>query len=109
MAKRLNHKFTPFQQGQKVWLEMKHHFDGYLFWKLAPKQHGPFKIQKVLSRLVYQLALLKHIKIYSMFYTSLLLLYYKIGPYGPNYIDTPPEIVDDYEEYKPEAILAHKP
>jgi hypothetical protein len=31
MAKRLNHKFTPFQQGQKVWLEMKHHSDRYPF------------------------------------------------------------------------------
>jgi hypothetical protein len=49
MAKRLNHKFTPFQQGQKVWLEMKHHSDGYSFCKLAPKQHRPFKVQKVLS------------------------------------------------------------
>jgi hypothetical protein len=44
MAKRLNHKFTLFQQGQKVWLEMKHHFNGYLFCKLALKQHRPFKI-----------------------------------------------------------------
>jgi hypothetical protein len=47
MEKRLNHKFTPFQQGQKVWLKMKHHSDRYPFRKLAPKQHGLFKIQKV--------------------------------------------------------------
>jgi hypothetical protein len=109
MAKRLNYKFTPFQQGQKVWLEMKHHSNGYLFHKLAPKQHKPFKIQKVLSRLVYQLSLSKHMKIHPMFHASLLLLYHETGPHGPNYVDTPSEIVDDHEEYELEAILAHKP
>jgi hypothetical protein len=109
MAKRLNHKFTPFQQGQKVWLEMKHHSDGYPFCKLAPKRHGPFKIQKVLSRLVYQLTLSKHMKIHPVFHVSLLSPYHETEPHGPNYFDTPPEIVDDHKEYEPEAILAHKP
>jgi hypothetical protein len=109
MAKRLNHKFTLFKQGQKVWLEMKHHFNGYLFRKLAPKRHGPFKIQKVLSRLVYQLALPKHMKIHPVFHASLLSLYYETELHGPNYFDTPPKIVDDHEEYEPEAILTHKP
>jgi hypothetical protein len=109
MVKRLNHKFTPFQQGQKVWLEMKHHSDRYPFRKLAPKQHGPFKIHKVLSRLVYQLTLPKHMKIHSVFHASLLSPYHETEPHGPNYFDTPPEIVDDHDKYEPEAILAHKP
>jgi hypothetical protein len=109
MAKRLNHKFTPFQQGQKVWLKMKHHSDGYPFRKLAPKQHGSFKIQKVLSRLVYQLTLPKHMKIHPVFHASLLSPYHETELHGPNYFDTPPEIVDDHKEYELEAILAHKP
>jgi hypothetical protein len=88
---------------------MKHHSNGYPFRKLAPKQHGPFKIQKVLSRLVYQLTLPKHMKIHPMFHASLLSPYHETEPHGPNYFDTPPEIVDDHEEYEPETILAHKP
>lgn len=48
MAKQLNQRFSPFQEEQKVWLEMTHHEDGYPFKKLAPKRHRPFKIQKVL-------------------------------------------------------------
>jgi hypothetical protein len=88
---------------------MKHHSDGYPFRKLAPKQHGPFKIQKVLSRLVYQLTLPKHMKIHPVFHVSLLSLYHETEPHGPNYFDTPPEIVNNHEEYEPKAILAHKP
>jgi hypothetical protein len=109
IAKRLNHKFTPFQQGQKVWLEMKHHSDGYPFYKLAPKQHGPFRIQKVLSRLMYQLAPPKHMEIHPVFHASLLLSYHETEPHRPNYFDTPPKIVDDHKEYELEAILAYKP
>jgi hypothetical protein len=109
MVKRLNHKFTPFQQGQKVWLEIKHHSNGYPSYKLAPKRHGPFKIHKVLSQLIYQLSLPKHMKIHSMFHASLLLPYHETEPHRPNYVDSPLEIVDDHEEYKLEAILAHKP
>jgi hypothetical protein len=109
MAKRLNHKFTLFQQGQKVRLKMKHHSDRYPFQKLAPKQHGPFKIQKVLSQLMYQLALLKHRKIHSVFCASLLLSYHETEQHGLNYFDAPLEIVDSHKEYKPKAIIAYKP
>jgi hypothetical protein len=48
-------------------------------------------------------------KIHSVFHASLLSPYHETEPHGPNYFDTPPEIVDDYEKYKPEAILTHKP
>jgi hypothetical protein len=109
MAKRLNHKFTLFKQGQKVWLEMKHYSNRYPFRKLAPKRHGLFKIQKVLSQLMYQLTLPKHMKIHPVFHVLLLSPYHGTEPHGPNYFNTPPKIVDDHEEYEPEAILAHKP
>jgi hypothetical protein len=109
MVKRLNHKFTLFQQGQKVWLKMKHHSNRYPFRKLAPKRHRPFKIQKVLSQLVYQLTLPKHMKIHPVFHASLLSPYHETELHGPNYFNTPPEIVDNHEKYQLKAILAHKP
>jgi hypothetical protein len=48
-------------------------------------------------------------KIHSVFYASLLSPYYETESHESNYVDTPSEIVDDYEKYKPEAILAYKP
>jgi hypothetical protein len=48
-------------------------------------------------------------KIHPVFHALLLSPYHKTELHGPNYFDTPPEIVDDHEEYEPEAILAHKP
>jgi hypothetical protein len=45
-------KFIPFKKNQKVWLDtrnlkMSHHR------KIAPKQEGPFKIDKVLGPVTY--------------------------------------------------------
>jgi hypothetical protein len=88
---------------------MKHHSNRYPFCKLASKRHGLFKIQKVLSQLVYQLALPKHMKIHPVFYVLLLSSYHETELHGPNYFETPPEIVDNHKKYEPEAILAHKP
>jgi hypothetical protein len=48
-------------------------------------------------------------KIHPVFHASLLSPYHETEPYGPNYFDTSPEIVDNHKKYRPEAILAHKP
>jgi hypothetical protein len=58
---------------------------------------------------VYQLSFSKHIKIHPVFHASFLSPYLETELHGPNYFDVPPEIVDDHEEYKSEAILAYKP
>lgn len=107
MARRLNRKFTPFHEGQKVWLEMTHHEDGYPFRKLAPKRHGPFKIHKVLSKLVYKLALPSNTKIHPIVHASLLTSYLETAQHGKNFLEPPLDIVDGQEEYEVEAILAH--
>jgi len=43
--------------GQKVWLEAKNLALPYGTVKLAPRHHGPFKITKVLSPIMYRLEL----------------------------------------------------
>lgn len=88
---------------------MTHHEDGYPFKKLAPKRHGPFRIQKVLSRLVYKLALLSNTKIHPVVHASLLTPYHETAQHGKNFLEPPPDIVDGQEEYEVEAILAHRP
>lgn len=108
MAKRLNQGFSPFQEEQKVWLEMTHHEDGCLFKKLASKRHRPFRIQKVLSRLMYKLALPSNTKIHPVIHTSLLTPYHEMAQHNKNFLEPPPDIVDGQEEYEVEAILAHR-
>ena len=49
MAGRFRHSFTPFREGQSVWLETRNLEIGYPFKKLAPKREGPFEIKKVLG------------------------------------------------------------
>ena len=54
-----NMKHTkPFKLGQKVWLESRNLHIPYASRKLAPKQEGPFPIQKVLGPVTCQLKLL---------------------------------------------------
>ncbi len=42
-------------KGQKVWLNVKNLALSYGTIKLAPRWHGPFEIEKVVSPVVYQL------------------------------------------------------
>jgi len=46
-----------WRPGQKVWLEVKNLALPYRTIKLAPQCHGPFKILKVLSLVIYKLEL----------------------------------------------------
>ena len=108
MLQRITNKFKPFQTGDKVWLESKNLKLWYKSWKLAPKQEGPFKIQKVLGPLTYWLELPKQWKIHPVFHTTLLSPYKENDTYGNNFTHPPPDLIDGQEEYEVEAILSHK-
>ncbi|GJF00924.1 hypothetical protein PsYK624_172280 [Phanerochaete sordida] len=77
MATHVCRHSQPFKEGQKVWLEITHCDDGYPFRKLDAKRHGPFKIAKVLSKLMYKLALPKTMKIHLVVHASLLSPYHE--------------------------------
>jgi len=53
MAERITRGFTPFELGQKVWLNAKNLRTGHSTWKLAPKREGPFTISEKISNLSY--------------------------------------------------------
>lgn len=108
MFSRLYRKFSPFEVGQRVWLEMTNLNEGYLFKKLAPKRQGPFRIKEVLSPLVYKLNLKGQRRIYDVFHASLLTPYQETAQHGKNFLDPIPEIVDGQEKFKVDAILNHK-
>ena len=100
--------FSPWKVGDKVWLEATHLRLQYPLQKLAPKQHGPFKIVQVLSPLTYQLRLLSIWKIHNIFHASLSSPYHPTKSYGPAFSSPPPDVIDHEEEYKVEATIAHK-
>ena len=108
MTGRITKKFTPFKQGEKVWLEGKNLKLGYEHRKLKPKREGPFVITEVLGPLTYKLKLPKHWKIHDVFHASLLTPYHETEAHGPNFLRPPPDLVEDEEEYEVEAIVSHR-
>ena len=91
-----------------MWLEATHLRLKYPSRKLAPKRHGPFEIIRVLSPLTYQLQLLGTWKIHDIFHASLLSSYCSTEAYGSSFLNPPPDVIDNEEEYEVEAILSHK-
>lgn len=108
VAARATKKFTPFKEGDKVWLEGKNLKLGYEHRKLKPLREGPFVIKDVLGPLTYRLKLPKHWKIHDVFHASLLVPYRETEAHGPNFLAPPPELVEGEEEFEVEAILAHR-
>src|ERR1700677_2972224 len=71
MADRRKSTFTPFKEGDQVWLDsrnlkMTHHK------KMKPKREGPFTITKVLGPVTYQLKLPITWRIHDVFNPTLL-------------------------------------
>ena len=94
-----------FKIGDQVWLEgWNLHLD-CLSIKLSPKRHGPFKIKKVLSPIMYQLDLPIQWKIHDVFHIDLLTPYQEMDFNGPNFVPPPPNLIDGEEEYEIEEIL----
>lgn len=109
MKEWITRQFKPFTKGQKVWLEAKNLKLAHASRKLAPKREGPFTIIEVLSPLNYRLALPREWKIHPVFHASFLTPYTENETYGANFLrPPPPELINDEEEYKVEAIVGHK-
>ena len=96
------------QVGDQVWLEATHLKLPHQASKLGPKRYGPFRITKVISPIVYQLALPVAWKIHDTFHASLLSPYHENETHGPNFSRPPPDIIDGEEEQEIERILSHR-
>src|ERR1700759_2310956 len=108
MISRSKSKPFTFKEGDLVWLENRHLKIPYPSSKLAPKREGPFKIEKVLGRHVYQLKLPFQWGKHPVFNATLLTPYHETDEHGPNYIKPPPDLIDGEEQYEVETILAHR-
>ena len=101
-------KFTPFEPGQKVWLEATNLNTPNRSAKLSPKREGPFPIKTKLSDLVYELELPKQWRIHPVFHAALLTPFNETAEHGPSFPQPPPDIIEGEEEYEIEAIIAHR-
>ena len=107
MANRKQSKFTPFEKGQKVWLDTRNFKTGH-HKKITPKCEGPFEIEEVLGPVTYRLKLPKLWKIHNVFHATLLCLYIENKIYGNNYQRPLAELLEGEEVYEVETILKHR-
>ena len=107
IAERKKNTFTPFEKGQKVWLDMRHLKTNY-HKKMAPKHEGPFEIEEVLGPVTYRLKLPATWRIHNVFHATLLKPYQENEVYGENFTMPPPDLVNGEEVYQVETILKQK-
>ena len=75
---------------------------------MAPKCEGPFQISEVLRPVTYQLDLPPTWQIHNVFHAVLLMPYIENEVHGPNFLQPPPDIKNDEEQWEIEAILNHR-
>ena len=94
-----------YQVGDQVWLDGRNLQVDRPTAKLAARCHGPFKIEKVLSPLSYQLTLPHQWRIHLVFHVDLLAPYKETEFHGWNYTYLPPDLVEGEEQYEVERVL----
>jgi len=100
--------FTPFETGQKVWLDAKNLKMGHPTQKLTPKREGPFAIIEKISNFFYQLQLPMQWRIHPIFHVSLLAPYKENNIHGMNFLEPPLDLIKGEPEYEIEAIITHQ-
>jgi hypothetical protein len=82
----VKHRDMPkYKEGDLVWLEGKNLRINQPTAKLAPRQHGPFKIIQVMSAVNYRLELPTQWSIHPVFHIDLLTPYKETIMHGPNF------------------------
>ena len=107
MAGRRKDMFTPFEKGQKVWLDSRNLKTLY-HKKIGPKQEGLFEIEEVLGPVTYRLKLPETWRIHNAFHAILLWPYMETEAHGNNYPWPLPDLLEGEEVYMVEWILKHQ-
>jgi len=75
--------------------------------KLSLRQYRPFRVAARISHVAYHLTLPETWKIHNVFHASLLTLYKETPKHGLNFLEPPPDIIDNTPEWEVETILKH--
>ena len=108
MIEQSKRSWKPFYIGQKVWLKAKNLKLPYRTKKIAPKRLGPFKITNEIGTRSYHLKLPEQWRIHSTFHSSLLSPFKETDVHGPAFLEPPPDIINEEEEWEVETILRHR-
>ena len=100
--------FQRYRVDQKVWLEGTHLRTTHPTTKLRAKRFGPFKVTEVLSTVTYRLDLPPAWRIHNAFHAAVLHPYKETELHGPNFIETPPDLVEGHEEWEVDNVLASR-
>jgi len=73
--------------------------------KLSLRWYRPFEVATKISHVVYRINLPEAWKIHNVFYTSLLTPYKETDKHGPNFLEPPPDIINDSPEWEVKTIL----
>jgi hypothetical protein len=88
-----------------VWLEGTNLAISHSEKKFKPRRYGPFTITKVISNIVYELALPSHWKIHNVFHASLLTPYHETPIHGPNHHEPPPDVINGEPEWEVDEVI----
>jgi hypothetical protein len=100
--------FQQYHVDQKVWLEGTHLRTTHPTTKLRAKHFGPFKVMEVLSTVMYRLDLPPAWRIHNAFHTAVLHPYKEMELHGPNFMETPPDLVEGHEDWEVDSVLASR-
>jgi len=84
-----------FLVGSKVWLEGTNLKQIEGTPKLSPRQYEPFRVATKISHVAYQLNLSETWRIYNVFHASLLTPFQETSKHSLNFLEQPPDIVND--------------
>jgi transposase InsO family protein len=107
MTERRRSTFTPFKEGDQVWLDSRNLKTIY-HKKMKPRREGPFIITEVLGPVTYRLKLPLTWRIHNVFHATLLRPYKQNEVYGENFTEPPPQLLEGEEVYEVETILNHR-
>jgi len=97
--------FSPYEKGDKVWLEAKNLRMMHPMTTLRPLRYGPFEITDVISDTTYRLQLPSQWKIQNAFHADLLMPYKQTEAQGKNFPRQIPDIVEGQEEWVVSKVL----
>jgi hypothetical protein len=107
MMGRTKRDLPTFRENDQVWLDARN-LKVKGLQKLLAKREGPFKIEKVLGPVTFQLKLPDRWKIHPVFHAGLLTPFVENETHGPNFLRPHAELVEGEEEYLVEAIVGHR-